>query len=104
MLPFRAFESLHSVGADGSLAQGSFNSLHPMIIHQRGHFSNFGGGALSEPPQQSNSAPPQRSVAGRVEGLRERLENSNYILLRLPIEISNSSRGERVFAIAQASL
>jgi hypothetical protein len=32
-------------------------------------------------------------VAGRVERLRERLENSNYILLKIPIEIHLFERG-----------
>jgi hypothetical protein len=37
-------------------------------------------------------------------GLRETHENSNYILLRIPIEISNSARGEKAIAVAEAPL
>jgi hypothetical protein len=41
---------------------------------------------------------------GRIEGLRETHENSNYILLRIPIEISNSALGEKAIAVAEAPL
>jgi hypothetical protein len=33
-----------------------------------------------------------------------RHENSNYILLRIPIEISNSARGEKAIAVAEGPL
>ena len=36
--------------------------------------------------------------------LLETHENSNYILLRIPIEISNSARGEKAIAAAEAPL
>lgn len=36
--------------------------------------------------------------------LPETHENSNYILLRIPIEISNSAHGEKAIAVAQAPL
>jgi len=36
--------------------------------------------------------------------LPETHENSNYILLRIPIEISNSARGEKAIAVAEAPL
>lgn len=35
-------------------------------------------------------------MTGRVEGLRERLENSNYILLKIPIETHNLGHGQRL--------
>jgi hypothetical protein len=34
-------------------------------------------------------------VAGRVERLRERLENSNFILVKIPIEIQRLEHGHR---------
>jgi hypothetical protein len=36
--------------------------------------------------------------------LPETHENSNYILLRIPVEISNSARGEKAFFIAEVPL
>ena len=36
--------------------------------------------------------------------LPETYENSNYILLRIPIEISNSAHGEKAIAVAEAPL
>ena len=36
--------------------------------------------------------------------LPETHENSNYILLRIPIEISNSAPGEKAFAVAEDPL
>ena len=41
---------------------------------------------------------------GRVERLPETHENSNYILLRIPIEISSSARGEKAIAVAEGPL
>lgn len=35
-------------------------------------------------------------MMGRVEGLRNRVKNSNYVLLRIPIEIHNLGHGERL--------
>ena len=36
--------------------------------------------------------------------LRERHHNSNFLWVRIPVEISNSERGEKVFSIAGASI
>jgi len=36
--------------------------------------------------------------------LPETHENSNYLLLRIPIEISNSARGEKAIAVAESLL
>ena len=36
--------------------------------------------------------------------LRETHDNSNYILLRIPIDISNSARGEKAFSVSEAPL
>jgi hypothetical protein len=43
-------------------------------------------------------------VLTRGSLLRETHENSNYILLRIPIEISNSGHGEKAIAVAEAPL
>jgi hypothetical protein len=40
-------------------------------------------------------------VTGRVEPLPETHENSNHILLRIPIEISNNAHGEIAIAVAE---
>ncbi|MBP1657165.1 MAG: hypothetical protein H6Q31_1766 [Bacteroidetes bacterium] len=41
-----------------------------------------------------------RRFAHQVPWLRETHENSNYILLRVPIEINNSDRGETALTAA----
>ncbi len=40
----------------------------------------------------------------RGQSLRETHENSNYILLRIPIEISNSAHGEKAIAVVEGLL
>lgn len=40
----------------------------------------------------------------RVAWLRERHHNSNFFWVRIPLEIRNSARGEKVFSVAEASV
>jgi hypothetical protein len=35
-------------------------------------------------------------VSGRVEPLRDRLKTSNFVLLKIPIEIQNLERGQKL--------
>ena len=48
--------------------------------------------------------PEARQSALRGHSLRETHENSNFILLRIPVEISNSAHGEKAIAVAEALL
>jgi hypothetical protein len=43
-------------------------------------------------------------VTGRVERLRERLENSNFLLLRIPIDIHCLQRGQRLICMDSGRL
>jgi hypothetical protein len=55
--------------------------------------------------KQKDPKPPSSGGSSlQVAWLRETHENSNYILLRIPIEISNSARGEKAIAVAEAPL
>ena len=56
---------------------------------------------MSEPHQTNR---PTSALVGRVEGLRERLENSNYILLGIPIEIRLFKRGTQAICMDQDRL
>ncbi len=49
-----------------------------------------------EPPREN---PEAREFALRGHSLRERLENSNYILLKIPIEIHNLGHGQRLICM-----
>ncbi len=48
--------------------------------------------------------PEAREFALRGLLLRETHDNSNYILVRIPIEIGNSARGEKAIAVAEGLL
>jgi hypothetical protein len=51
---------------------------------------------------EESSNPGNPGLTPRVAWLRETHENSNFILLRIPIEISNIAHGEKAIAVAEA--
>jgi hypothetical protein len=51
-----------------------------------------------------NKTPHSWLGVGRAERLRERLENSNYVLLKIPIEIHNLGHGQRLICMDSARL
>ena len=53
---------------------------------------------------QSSNDNKKPLVLPRGFSLRETHENSNYLLLRIPIEITNSAHGEKAIAVAEAPL
>jgi hypothetical protein len=56
------------------------------------------------PKKKGSTSLCSTGLSPHVVWLRETHENSNYILLRIPIEISNSAHGEKAFSIAEAPL
>ena len=55
--------------------------------------------------KQENPKPPSSGGSSfQVAWLPETHENSNYILLRIPIEIVNSARGEKAISVAEGRL
>jgi len=93
------FGSTVSGSLDSSAFGGLARDRSPRPVTREGS-----EGAVSEPRPESDNAPSQQRVTGRVERLPETHENSNYILLRIPIEISNSAHGEKAIAIAEGPL
>jgi len=53
------------------------------------------------PPKES---PEAREIALRGHSLLETHENSNYILLRIPVEINNLAHGEKASSFAEDAL
>jgi hypothetical protein len=53
---------------------------------------------------EESSNPGNPGLTPRVAWLRETHENSNFILLRIPVEIHNSAHGEKAIAVAEAPL
>ena len=51
-----------------------------------------------------HKTPEAREFAPRGHSLRETDENSNYILLRIPIELSDSAHSEKAIAVAEGPL
>jgi len=57
-------------------------------------------GGSSKANEESHN-PGKPGLSPRVVRLPETHENSNYILLQIPVEISNSVRGEKALSVAE---
>jgi hypothetical protein len=58
-----------------------------------------------EAQRQEDPKTPSSGGSGlQVAWLRERHHNSNFFWVRIPLEIRNSARGEKVFSITEATL
>ena len=53
---------------------------------------------------EESSGPENPGLTPRVAWLSETHENSNFILLRIPIEISNIAHGEKAIAVEEGQL
>jgi hypothetical protein len=88
------FGSTVSGSLDSSAFGGLARDRSPRPVTREGS-----EGVVSEPRPESDNAPSQQRVTGRVERLRERLENSNFVLLKIPVEIHNLGHGQRLICM-----